>query len=175
MVMFSKKIKSNCRFCFTDLWHEHAFVKCENADCVELGISICLQCFAAGTVDRVHKHTDPYKVLCNAVNISDYLWPANEEIMLLDTFMDTMSWEKVGRKLDRSPKECEHHYFENFVSSPKLKGLDHANKNKFNTFKGMVENRTNILDNTLNLEGTYYKTEINVRTYFLLYKINISN
>lgn len=157
-VMSLKKNKFNCKFCFTDLWHQHTFIKCESTACAELGTSLCLECFAAGTVDHVHKNTDPYKVLCNAIKISNYMWPANDEIMLLDTFMDTMSWERVAKKLGRSPKECELHYFENFVLRPKLKGLDYANKNafRFNKCKWPIENKTNILENTLDLEGTYF-------------------
>lgn len=167
-VMFSKENKLKCKFCFADLWHEHAFIKCESVACAKLGISLCLQCFATGTEDHVHKNTDPYKVLCNAVKISNYLWPANDEIVLLDTFMDTMSWEKVAQKLGRSPKECESHYFENYVLHPKLKGLNQANKNafRFNRFKRMTENGTKIFGNTLDLEGTYF--------YYTKY-LNVSN
>lgn len=129
--MFSMRRKLCCRFCLTDLWHEHTFIKCTSTVCVEQNVTVCLQCFAAGTGDDVHKNIDPYRVLSNAIEVEDGLWPAHEEIMLLDTFMDTMSWEKVARKLDRSPKECERHYFENFVYCPKIKGLERAKENAF--------------------------------------------
>lgn len=155
--MFMKKRTLCCRFCFTDLWLEHTFIKCANAACAEFGISLCLQCFAAGTGDDVHKNTDPYQVLCNAIIVGDHLWAAHEEITLLDTFVDTMSWEKVARKLDRSPQECEYHYFENYVFYPKIKGLENANKNafRFDKFDKINTNMTTSIGNTLDLEGTY--------------------
>jgi len=83
------------------------------------------------------------------------LWAAHEEIILLDTFMDTMSWEKVAEKLGRSPKECEYHYFENYVLYPKIKGLECINKNafRFNRFDKIYKNMA-IADDTLDSEGT---------------------
>lgn len=159
-----------CRFCSTDLWHEHTFIKCAADTCAELGVSLCVQCFAAGTGDHVHKNTDPYKVLCNAIKISDQSWPAHEEVILLDTFMDTMSWDRVAQKLNRTPKECERYYFENFVFYPKIKGLEQINKNafKFNTFESVVEDRTNIFSDTLDVEGNfiiYFTMAYNYRSH----------
>lgn len=156
-ILLANSMKLNCRFCFIDLWHEHTFIKCTTDACTKLGVSICLQCFAAGTGDHVHKNTDPYKIQCNAVEISEQSWPAHEDIILLDTFMDTMSWERVAQKLDRSPKECERHYFDNFVFYPKIKGLEYVNKNafRFNTFDRVVEDKTQTFGDTLDIEGTY--------------------
>lgn len=153
--MFSKKRKLCCRFCFTDLWHEHTFIRCMAVTCVELSISICLQCFAAGTGDEVHKNSDPYQIQCNAIKVADHLWPAHEEILLLDTFMDTMSWEVVAIKLDRSPKECETYYFENFVINPKIKDLENVNKNafRFKNFGDNFETKTRLIGDTSDIEG----------------------
>jgi len=85
------------------------------------------------------------------------LWAAHEEIALLDTYMDTMSWEKVARKLGRSPKECECHYFDNYVLYPKIKGLESVNKNafRFDRFDNTNTNMTNTIGDTLDLEGIY--------------------
>ncbi|XP_060869407.1 transcriptional adapter 2-alpha [Metopolophium dirhodum] len=163
--MFSKKVKLCCRFCFTDLWLEHTFIKCATTACIELGVSLCLQCFAAGTADNVHKNTDPYQVLCNAIDIGDHLWAAHEEITLLDTYMDTMSWDKVARKLGRSPKECECHYFDNYVLYPKIKGLECVNKNafRFDRFDNMNKNMTNAIGDTLDLEESHHQYELAIR------------
>lgn len=145
-----------CRFCFANLWYEHTFIRCATVACVELDINICLQCFAAGAGDNVHKNSDAYRVLCNAISVGDRLWDAHEEIVLLDTFMDTMSWERVARKIDRSPKECERHYFENYVLYPKIKGLECVNKNAFryDKFDYVVDNDQKTVGDSLNLEGT---------------------
>lgn len=161
--MFSEKETMNCRFCFTDLWHEHTFIRCTSVACVEIGVNLCLQCFAAGTEDDVHKSNDQYKVLCNAIKIKDHLWSAQEEIILLDTFENTMSWEKVGQKLNKSPKDCESHYFEHFVLHPKIKELDLVNKNAFRyeKFEEMVDNRFKTIGDAVNLEGTYHIKIIN--------------
>lgn len=155
--MFSKKRDLYCQFCLTDLWHEHTFIKCATVDCAELEICVCLQCFANGKEDGVHKNTDPYQVVCNAVEIDENLWYAHEEITLLDTFMDTMSWEKVAQKLDRSPKECERHYYEHFILNPKIKGLESVNSKAFRLEKfGIInDNGTKTIGDTLNLEGTH--------------------
>jgi len=85
------------------------------------------------------------------------LWAANEEIALLDTFMDTMSWDKVARKLGRSPKECEYHYFENYVYYPKIKGLKDVNKNafRFDRFDNVNKNETKLIGDALDSEGIY--------------------
>jgi len=85
------------------------------------------------------------------------LWAAHEEITLLDTFMDTMSWEKVGRKLGRSPKECECHYFENYVFYPKIEGLEDVNKNafRFDRFDKVNKNETKFNIDTSDSEGIY--------------------
>jgi len=72
--------------------------------------------------------------------------------------METMSWEKVAEKLNKSPKECEHYYFENFVINPKIKCLESVNKNAFRLDlcnKVMDDKKKNIGD-TSDLEGTYY-------------------
>lgn len=145
-----------CRFCFTDLWHEHSFIKCSSGTCAELNVSICLQCFAAGAGDDVHKNSDPYRVLCNAVDIGNRLWDAREEIVMLDTFMETMSWERVAQTINRSPKECERHYFENYVLCPKIKGLECVNKNAFryDKFNNVIDDWQKTMDNSLDLEGT---------------------
>lgn len=125
------------------------------ATCVDLSVSICLQCFATGTGDIVHKNTDPYQVQCNAIKVANHLWPAHEEILLLDTFMDTMSWEAVAKKLDRSQKECETYYFEHFVINPKIKDLETVNKNafRFNNFRNNIETNTSIIGDTSDIEG----------------------
>uniref|UniRef100_A0A2S2QLR2 Transcriptional adapter 2-alpha n=1 Tax=Sipha flava TaxID=143950 RepID=A0A2S2QLR2_9HEMI len=162
--MFSKK-KLSCRFCFTDLWHEHAFIKCNTDICVKLNINICLQCFSTGTEDHVHKNTDPYKVLSNAVQIGDLLWHAHEEIILLDTFMNTMSWAKVAQKLGRSTEECECHYFKNYVLNPKIKGLEHINRNAFrlHKFNKAIECKPKTMDNELDSEESYHQYEVAMR------------
>lgn len=151
------KRKLYCRFCLIDLWHEHTFIKCVTESCAKFGVTICLPCFASGNEDDVHKNTDPYHVLCNAVKINDCLWSAHEEIILLDTFMDTMSWEKVGQKFGISANECESHYFNNFVLHPKIKGLEYINKNafRFNKFNEEIEERTKSINNLLDSEGIY--------------------
>lgn len=124
---------------------------------MELSVSLCLQCFAAGTGDEVHKNTDPYQVQCNAIKVASHLWPAHEEILLLDTFMDTMSWETVAKKLNRSPKECETYYFEHFVINPKIKNLEIVNKNafRFNNLSENFETKTSIICDTSDIEGIY--------------------
>lgn len=127
--------------------------------CAELNVNICLQCFAAGAGDDVHKNTDPYRVQSNAVDVGDHMWLAYEEIILLDTFMDTMSWEKVAQKLDRSPKECERHYFEHFVLYPKMAGLECENKKAFRHDKfnnNIYDEETTTIYNTFNTEGRYF-------------------
>ncbi|KAE9530712.1 hypothetical protein AGLY_011174 [Aphis glycines] len=163
--MFTKKRELCCRFCFTDLWLEHTFIKCATPVCAELKICLCLQCFAAGTGDHVHKNTDPYQVLCNAIDVGDHLWAAHEEITLLDTFMDTMSWEKVARKLGRSPKECERHYFENYVFYPKIKGLEDVNKNafRFDRFDKVNKNEAKLNSDTSDSEESYHQYELAIR------------
>lgn len=166
--MFSRK-KLCCRFCFTDLWHEHTFIKCDTDICIKLDISICLQCFATGTEDHVHKNTDPYKVLSNAVQIGDLLWHAHEEIILLDTFMNTMSWEKVAQKLGKSTEECECHYFKNFVLNPKIKGLELINRNAFrlHKFNRAIKYRSKIMGDTSDSEGIFICIII-INIYFFL-------
>lgn len=147
----------NCRFCYTDLWHEHTFIKCMSASCVDLGVCLCLQCFAAGTGDDIHKNTDQYRVLCNAIKINHHLWSAQEEIILLDTFMKTMSWKEVSEKINRSPKDCESHYFEHFVLHPKIKGLHSVNKNAFRyeNFEEVIEDKFKTLEDSSDLEGIF--------------------
>lgn len=169
--MFSKK-KLCCRFCFTDLWHEHTFIKCNADACVKLDISICLQCFAAGTGDHVHKNTDSYKVLSNAVQIGDHLWHAHEEIVLLDTFMNTMSWKRVAQKLGRSSEQCECHYFKNFVLYPKIKGLELLNRKAFrlHKFDRAIESRSKTMDSTLDSEGTF-KYIIKIINFLLTFQV----
>lgn len=154
-ISFAKTMNLYCKFCSTDLWHEHTYIKCTADACAKLGISICLQCFATGAADDIHKNNDPYKVLCNAVKTSDQSWLAHEEMMLLDTFMDTMSWEKVAQKLGRSPKECEHYYFENFVDNPKIKELEEVNKIAFrlDTLENVIEDRTINFGDISDVEG----------------------
>lgn len=145
----------NCKFCLTDLWHEHSFIRCVSPACVKLNVSICLQCFAAGTKDDIHNNTDPYQVLCNAIKLDDRSWSAHEEIILLDTFTDTLSWEKVAKKLGKSPQDCEYHYFNNFVLYPRDKDLERVNKNafRFDKFSEVFEDRTKTIGDTSDLEG----------------------
>lgn len=147
-----------CRFCLADLWHEHTYIKCATVVCAELDVNICLQCFASGAGDAVHKNTDPYRVLSNAVDVGNHMWLAYEEIILLDTFMDTMSWEKVAQKLDRSPKECERHYFEHFVLYPKIAGLECKNKKAFrhDKFNNDIHDEKTTIYDTFNSEGKYF-------------------
>lgn len=151
------KIKLYCRFCLINLWHEHTFIKCATESCAKIGIIICLPCFASGNEDDVHKNTDSYYVLCNAVKINDSLWSAHKEIILLDTFTNTMSWEKVAQKLGLSANECESHYFNNFVLYPKIKDFECINKNafRFNQFSNATVSRIKTIDNSIHLEGIY--------------------
>lgn len=146
----------HCRYCFSDLWHHPTFIKCTSTACAKLDVSLCVQCFAAGTEDNVHKNSDPYKVLSNAVKVNEHLWPSHEEIILLDTFMDTMSWNRVAQKLGKSPEECERHYFKHYVMYPKIEGLQDVNKKAFRFDTRAIEDRAAIMDDTVDSEGIRY-------------------
>lgn len=69
--------------------------------------------------------------------------------------MDSMSWEMVAKKLDRSSEDCEFHYFEHFVINPKIKDLKIVNKNafRFDKFGGRNETKTKIIGGTMDIEG----------------------
>jgi len=84
--------------------------------------------------------------------------------------MDTMSWEKVAKKLGRTPNECECHYFDNYVLYPKIKGLECVNKNafRFDRFDNVDTNMTNaLIGDALELEGIIF--------FFLIGKYYLGN
>ncbi|XP_050537686.1 transcriptional adapter 2-alpha [Daktulosphaira vitifoliae] len=154
-----------CRFCFCNLWYEHTYIKCANSACAEVGINLCLRCFATGTKDDIHSNTDPYNVLCNAIQLDECLWPAHKEILLLDTFSETMSWEKVSQKLGCSPKQCKQHYFEHFVLYPKIKDLEIVNQEAFrNNINDVINEQVMFFETTADSgEESYHQYEIAMR------------
>ncbi|XP_050419702.1 transcriptional adapter 2-alpha isoform X2 [Adelges cooleyi] len=160
--MYSNQRKMYCRFCFTNLWHEHTFIKCANDACAKIGIYLCLNCFSAGTNDDIHNNTDPYNVLCNAIQLDNCLWPAHEEILLLNTFSETMNWEKVAQKLGRSSKKCEQHYFEHIVFYPKIKELVVANQGAFRTFDDDYVDQTQLIESFPDRES-FHQYELAMR------------